>query len=60
MKKSRPKRYRLRSLGGIGRFTLLVRVKEKKKKQPEPRRTQGGFPKGIIGNIWWELKHSGW
>ena len=57
-KKSRPKRYRLRSLCGIGRYTLLVRVKEKKK--PEPRRTQGGFPKGIIANIWWELKHSGW
>jgi hypothetical protein len=56
--KSRPKRYSLRSLGGIGRFTFLVRVKAKKvKPKPEPRRTQDRMPKTIIGNIVWELRH---
>lgn len=50
-------RYRLRTLCHLGRFTFMVRVKAKKPKtQPRP---QGGFPKTLLGNILWELKHSG-
>jgi len=53
--KTKPIRYRLRTLCNFGRFTFMVRVKVKKPKaQPRP---QGGFPKTMLGNILWELKH---
>lgn len=55
--KTKTVRYRLRTLCHLGRFTFMVRVKAKKPKaQPRP---QGGFPKTILGNILWELQHSG-